>query len=101
MMEQFNITANKRLLAIFFIAGSLLLIPLLAIQFTSEVKWSLADFIVAAILLFGTGGLIELVIRKVKTIKYRLLIAGILLLILALVWIELAVGIFESAFAGS
>ena len=47
----------------------ILLIPLIAMQFTDEVNWNLPDFIVAGVLLLGTGLACELVLRKVKNIK--------------------------------
>jgi hypothetical protein len=40
----------------------LLLIPLIAMQFTNEVNWTLFDFVVAGFIL-GTGFICELVIR--------------------------------------
>ena len=92
---------NKRLIGIIIAAGVLLSIPFFAMQFTSEVNWSLADFIVAGVLLFGTGLLCELVMRKVKTTRNKLILIGVVLLVLLLVWIELAVGLFGSPFAGS
>lgn len=91
---------NKRLLLIVLIALSLLLIPLIAMQFTSEVNWELGDFVIAAVLLLGTGLLIELALRKTP-IKYRFPIVAVILLVLLLVWAELAVGIFGTPFAGS
>jgi hypothetical protein len=45
---------NKRPFFILLIAVFLLLIPLIAMQFTAEVKWTLGDFIVAAILIAST-----------------------------------------------
>jgi hypothetical protein len=56
---------------------------------------------VAGVLLLGTGLLCELVMRKVKNIKTRLAICGVILLALLIIWIELAVGLFGSPFAGS
>lgn len=92
---------NKRLITILSIATTLLIIPLAAMQFSAEVNWSLFDFIIAAILLFGTGLSIEFVLRKVKQSKLRILISLIILFVLVLVWAELAVGIFGTPFAGS
>jgi bacteriorhodopsin len=79
----------------------LLSIPLIAMQFTDEVNWTIMDFIVAGILLFGTGLICELVLRKVKNKKYRIGISAIILAALFLICAELAVGIFGSPFAGS
>ena len=95
------LTQNKRLAGIVLTIAILLLIPFLAMQFTNEVNWSVSDFMVAGVLLRGTGLLCELVMRKVKNIKTRLAICGVILLALLIIWIELAVGIFGSPFAGS
>jgi len=92
---------NKRLAGILLTATTLLLLPFIAMQFTREVNWSLSDFVIAGILLFGTGLTIELVLRKIKQTKYRLLLCSIILLALFLVWAEQAVGIFGTPFAGS
>ena len=92
---------NKRLAGILLTATTLLLLPFIAMQFTREVNWSLSDFVIAGILLFGTGLTIELVLRKIRQTKYRLLLCSIILLALFLVWAELAVGIFGTPFAGS
>lgn len=91
---------NKRVTAIVITTVLLLLIPLIAMQFTNEVNWTLFDFVAAGVLLLGTGLLCELVIRKVTNIKYRIAICAVLLAALLLVWLELAVGIFGTPFAG-
>lgn len=95
------IVQNKRLVIIFTVVAFILLIPFVAMQFTNEVKWSLFDFIIAAVLLSGTGLLCELVMRKVTKTSHRLLLCGLILAALLLIWAELAVGIFGTAFAGS
>jgi peptidoglycan/LPS O-acetylase OafA/YrhL len=95
------ILQNKRLLGIVGVVGVLLLIPLVAMQFTNEVSWSIFDFAVAAFLLLGTGLLCDLVWRKVKTTRMRIGICVAILVLLLLVWGELAVGIFGTPFAGS
>lgn len=95
------IMPNKRLTGIVFTVVLLLLIPLIAMQFTDEVKWGLADFIVMGVLLLGTGLLCELVLRKVKKTGHRIALCAGLLLAFFLIWAELAVGIFGTPFAGS
>ena len=95
------ITQNKRLFGIILTVVILLLIPLIAMQFTSEVDWKLPDFIIMGILLLGTGLLCEFVMRNVKRIENRVLIIGALLVALFLIWAELAVGIFGTPLAGS
>ena len=91
---------NKRLIGILLTVVILLLIPFIAMQFTNEVKWGPSDFAVAAVLLFGTGLLCELVLRKVRAVRYRIILCVVLLTALLLVWLELAVGIFGTPFAG-
>ncbi|QNF35643.1 hypothetical protein HUW51_24120 [Adhaeribacter swui] len=95
------IMQNKRLWSMVLIVALLLFIPFVAMQFTAEVNWSLFDFIVAAVLLLGTGLLCALVIRKVSTINRRVVICAAILVALALIWLELAVGILGTPFAGS
>jgi len=94
-------TENKRLIGIVLTVAALLLLPLIAMQFTAEVNWTLSDFIIAGVLLLGTGLLCELVLRKVKKREYRIALCAGLLLALFLVWVELAVGLFGTPFAGS
>jgi len=92
---------NARLIIILAVATALLLVPLVAMFFTNEVNWSSFDFVVAAILLYGSGMTLELILRKVQSTKYRLIAALILFVVLFLVWAELAVGIFGTPFAGN
>ncbi|HYG50862.1 MAG TPA: hypothetical protein VD905_08155 [Flavobacteriales bacterium] len=92
---------NKRLIAIAGAVALLLSIPLIAMQFTPEVKWGLLDFIAAGVLLLGAGLTLELILRKVKTPKVRLVLVAILFAVFFLVWAELAVGIFGTPLAGS
>lgn len=77
--------------------GILLLLPLIAMQFTAEVNWSIGDFIVMGMLLLGTGLLCELVMRKVKMPGKRILFCAIIIGICFLIWAELSVGIVENA----
>ena len=92
---------NKRLIIIEMMALLLLLIPLIAMQFSDEVNWTLFDFVVAAILLLGTGLVIEFVLRNVKKITHRIIICIIILAVLLLIWAELAAGIFGTPFSGN
>jgi len=77
---------NIRLTGIVFFVGLLLLIPLVAMRFTTEVNWTLLDFSVAGFLLLSTGLSCELVMRKVKNLKYRIALCAAILATLVLVW---------------
>lgn len=92
---------NKRLVTILATAMALLLIPLIAMNFTNEVRWEIFDFVVAGILLGGAGLSLEFILRKIKPLRYRILFGLVLFLVLLLIWAELAVGIFGTPFAGS
>ena len=94
LIKTFMIMQNKRLSIIVLTVALLLLIPLIAMQFTNEVNWDVFDFIAAGVLLLGTGLLCELVIRKVKKRRHRIVFCLAILLALLLFWAELAVGIF-------
>lgn len=98
---------NKRFWGIF--AGiSLLMLTLLVLQLIigtgvdgQGFNWKPGDFLIAGVLLFGTGLFCELVLRRVKSIKNRIFICVVILFFLLLIWAELAVGIFGTPFAGS
>ena len=81
--------------------GLLLLVPFFAMQFTDEVNWSGADFIVAGVLLVGLVAVAELISVVITKKSHRLLLGGVALIIFLLVWAELAVGIFGSPFSGT
>ncbi|MEO8375400.1 MAG: hypothetical protein ABI471_09250 [Sphingomonas bacterium] len=70
-----------------------MLAPLIAMQFTSEVAWDLADFIVLGTLLLGVGAAYEFLARKTGNIAYRLAVGLTLAGLFLLVWLNAAVGI--------
>jgi hypothetical protein len=92
---------NKRLIIIVLTSVIILLQPLIAMQFTDEVNWTLFDFVIAGVLLIGTGLMCEITMRKIKKIRYRIAIIIAILVVLFLIWLELAVGIFGSPFSGN
>lgn len=73
--------------------GLLLLIPLIAMQFTAEVNWTLIDFIIAGTFLFGTGLAYKLITCTSKNTAYRVAIGFALFTGLFLLWVNGAVGI--------
>lgn len=92
---------NKRLIGILLVVVMILLIPLIAMRFTDQVNWTLQDFLVAGGLLLVFGLTIEVVLRKVGNINYRQGIIAGLIVLLVLIWVEMAVGIFGTPLAGS
>lgn len=95
-------TLEKQKTTIIFAVPALLMVTaFFGNLFVEGWNWSPSDFIIAGALLFGTAFFINLVIRSKRALPYKLLICFVILLILALVWIELAVGLFGTPFAGS
>ena len=74
-------------------AASILLLPLVAMQFTAEVKWSVVDFAFAGVLLAGAGIAYELAVRARGDTAYRAAVAVALAAAFILVWVSLSVGI--------
>jgi len=75
------------------LAALILLLPLLAMQFTTEVAWDFADFMIFGALLAGAGGAYELAMRVSGHRAYRAAIAVALAAAFILIWVNLAVGI--------
>lgn len=92
---------SKNIFLILSIVITILFIPLIAMQFTTEVNWEISDFLIAGVLLFVFGILIELVIRKVKQVNLKVVFIAVIILLLLLIWMELAVGLFNSPISGS
>ncbi len=84
---------NKSIRRIALITAFLLLVPLVAMQFTDKVVWDLADFVVAGALLFGAGLTYELIAKKAGTMAYRYAVGLAVGAALLLVWVNGAVGI--------
>jgi hypothetical protein len=74
----------------------LLLVPLVAMQFTDEVRWSVADFVVAGALLFGAGVTYQLLAARTDNLAYRAGVGVAVAAALMLVWANLAVGLIGS-----
>ena len=91
-----NNTAYRSALFVVLATMFILLLPLLAMQITDEVVWSVSDFVVAGVLLMGTGFTYLLVTSKADNIIYRVAAAVALMTSLLIVWTNLAVGIIGS-----
>lgn len=89
-----NLTRSLTRVSLF--TGPLLSVPLVAMQFTAEVDWTLSDFIIMGALLLSVGMALELVASRRGPVAYRLAAAGAVLTTLLLVWSNLAVGFIGS-----
>ena len=77
-------------------AAFLLLLPLIAMQFTNEVNWDETDFVVFGAMLFGTCGVYELAARMTPNFTYRAAVGVAVMAAFILIWMNLAVGIIGS-----
>jgi hypothetical protein len=78
------------------IAALILLLPLVAMQFTDEVVWDETDFAVIGAMLLGACGAYELAARMTGNIAYRAAVGVAVVAAFILIWINLAVGIIGS-----
>ncbi|MGN8224900.1 hypothetical protein [Gracilimonas sp. BCB1] len=87
---------SKNLLYLAAGTAAILLIPFTAMQFTSEVIWTLSDFLVAGTLILGTGCAYLFVTRKSGTYAYKVAVVFALGTGFLLIWSNLAVGVIGS-----
>ena len=64
-------------------------------------NWDLFDFAAAAIIIGILVLAIRFITRSIKQTKTRWVLIGVTVVLVALLWAELAVGIFGSPLAGS
>ncbi len=83
-------------LAVWGAAALVLLVPLIAMQFTDEVNWDETDFIVFGAMLAAACGTYELAARTTRNTAYRAGFGIALAAAFLLVWMNLAVGIIGS-----
>jgi hypothetical protein len=87
-------TTTRRLrIAGWTLALGLLLLPAVAMQFTSEVNWDGADFTFAGVMFAMVGGLFELAARAARDLSYRMAVVVAVVCPVLQLWITLAVGI--------
>lgn len=80
-------------IAAWTLAGCVMLLPLVAMQFTDEVQWTGFDFLFAGALIGGTGLVFELVARSTANVACRAAVGLALAATFLLIWITGAVGI--------
>ena len=91
----------KRISILTFAPLALLLIPLIAMNYSDEVHWTLIDFAIMGVLLLVAGMWTQRVVKRVKSFPRRATYIILVILLFLLVWAELAVGIFGTPLAGN
>ena len=76
--------------------AALLLAPLVAMQFTSEVDWDETDFIVMGFIFGSLGLALEFMVSRSQSIAYRIASGIAILAAFLLIWANLAVGMIGS-----
>ena len=91
----------KRIAILIAVIVAVLLVPLVAMQFSDQVNWTPSDFAIAGLLLLATGVLIDQVFRRTSKGLGRIIAIVFILFGFLLIWMELAVGIFGTPISGS
>lgn len=87
---------KRSITRIAIVTGIVLLLPLLAMQFSDEVTWDVVDFVIGGVLLFGAGLAYELVASRAGTVAHRIAFGLAVGATLLLIWMNLAVGLIGS-----
>ena len=77
-------------------AAFILLLPLVAMQFTDEVSWTAGDFVFIGVLVLAVGISLELAVRKTRDTAYRAAVGLALAGAFLLTWVNASVGITDS-----
>ncbi len=78
------------------IAALILLLPLVAMQFTDEVSWTVSDFVFAGLLIGGVGLVFELTVRTTRNHAYRAGVGFALTAAFFIIWANGAIGMIGS-----
>ncbi|MGB3868094.1 MAG: hypothetical protein WA937_01385 [Flavobacteriales bacterium] len=74
----------------------LLMLPAIAMQFTTEVAWTASDFLFAAVILVGSGLALEITVRTRNNAEFRIAMAVAVAAAFLLTWMNAAVGFVGS-----
>lgn len=95
MVQSLSIVSSRRWRIIgWSFAALLLVLPAIAMQFTSEMNWGREDFTALGLMLLVAGIGFELAFRFVREKTHRWMVAAALVGLFLLVWVQLAVGLF-------
>lgn len=92
---------KKKFLIRLVTVWSILMLPLVGGQLSTEIQWDLADYLVAAVLLTAAVIGVELILIFNLSKRQQMVLLIVFFLSFLLLWAELAVGIFGSPLAGS
>lgn len=84
---------HKNIIRLALVTALILMVPLVAMQFTEEVSWDLFDFVLIGAVLFGVGLVYELIAKKSEKTVYRVAFGFGITGAFLLFWVNGAVGI--------
>jgi len=84
---------SKRIVTYILIVIAILSLPLIAMQFTNEVNWTLFDFFMASFLIITSLTLIEITLQNFKNKTFKITTVFVILFLFLLIWGDLSVGI--------
>lgn len=84
---------DRLLLAALLVPAALLLVPLIAMRFTTEVNWTGSDFVVAYVVLASAGLAFRFLFRRAGDWAARLAATAAVGSTLLMTWVNLAVGL--------
>lgn len=96
MQHESNTSSNGRRKLAWSVAGLILLIPFIAMQFTDEVAWSVGDFVLFGAMMAGSLLAYEVATKKTHSGPYKKAVSLALIGAFLIVWINGAVGIIGS-----
>jgi tellurite resistance protein TehA-like permease len=78
----------------------ILSIPALAMQLSSNVDWGIFDFAIIGTLIFSASLAFEVISKKLTNITHKTIVGFILLVLVFLIWAELAVNLVSKIISG-
>lgn len=94
-------TKQQKTALIFAIPSLLMVAAFISNHFVEGFNWTGSDFLIAAILLFGTASFIYMIVSSKLSVRAKTIISIVIILLLMIIWVEMAVGLFGSPIAGS
>ncbi|GAB3423711.1 hypothetical protein [Niabella aquatica] len=86
-------TLTRAFITVAAVTLLLLMVPFIAMQLTSQVRWSVGDFMIMGSLLSGTGIAYKMLVRKAPNWIYRIGVMLALGTTFFMVWANMAVGL--------
>lgn len=94
-------TKQQKTALVFAIPSLLMVVAFISNNFVEGFNWTGSDFLIAAILLFGTASFIYMIVSSKLSVRAKTIISIVIIHILMIIWVEMAVGLFGSPIAGS